>query len=49
MHKILFLTAALTAFVSARTSGGQCTDPQLQPNFDATKYTGVWFNAARDK
>jgi apolipoprotein D and lipocalin family protein len=49
MHKILVLTAALAAFANARTSGGQCTDPQLQPNFDATKYTGVWFNAARDK
>ena len=49
MHKILLFTAALTAIVTARTSGGQCSDPQLQPNFDATKYTGVWFNAGRDK
>ena len=49
MHKIVLLTAALAAFATARTSGGQCTTPQLQPNFDATKYTGAWFNAARDK
>ena len=46
-----FIFAALAVFgvVNARTSPGLCTNPQLQENFDATKYTGTWFNYGKDK
>lgn len=27
---------------------GQCSTPTLQENFDATKYTGRWFEIQRD-
>ena len=50
MYKALILAAvALIGSVSARYSTGQCTTPQLQENFDATKYTGAWFQVAKDK
>ncbi len=49
MHKVLILTAAIAAFVNARTSDGACTPVPLQTNFDITKYTGVWFSQAVDK
>ena len=50
MHKALILAiAALIGTVSSRYSTGQCTTPQLQENFDATKYTGAWFQVAKDR
>ncbi len=49
MHKVLILTAAIAAFVNARTSDGACTSIPLQTNFDITKYTGLWYSQARDK
>jgi apolipoprotein D and lipocalin family protein len=51
MQKTLFLTAALAVLgmVNARISSGVCSTPELQAGFDATKYTGTWFNAAKDK
>jgi lipocalin len=51
MQKTLLFTATLAVLgmVNARISSGVCTTPQLQPAFDATKYTGTWFNAAKDK
>ena len=51
MQKTLYLAAALAVFgmINARSSPGACGTPQLQPAFDATRYTGLWFNVARDK
>jgi apolipoprotein D and lipocalin family protein len=50
MQKTLILaTVALIGSVSAKYSSGQCTTPQLQENFDATKYVGTWFQVAKDK
>ncbi len=50
MFKTIVIAAlALVGSVSARISGGQCGTPALQANFDATKYIGTWFNAAKDK
>ena len=50
MYKVIVLAAlALVGSVNARISGGQCGTPALQSNFDATKYTGTWFQAAKDK
>ena len=46
---ILGMTLALTGLTSAKISWGKCQDIQLQENFDATRYTGVWFEIARDK
>jgi lipocalin len=45
MQKTLFLTAALAVLgmVSARKSDGVCSTPELQADFDATKYSGTWF------
>ncbi len=50
MFKAIVIAAlALVGSVSARISSGQCGTPALQANFDATKYTGTWFQAAKDK
>ena len=50
MFKALILASlALVGAVNGRISGEQCTNPALQQNFDATKYTGTWFNVAKDK
>ena len=45
---ILSSVVALIGFASSRYSTGQCPQVELQSNFDATKYTGVWFQAAKD-
>ncbi len=50
MYKSLIVAAlAIIGAVNGRISAGHCGNPQLQQNFDATKYTGTWFNAAKDK
>ena len=49
MQKTLILaTIALIGSVTARISDGICDNVHLQENFDATKYTGAWFNVAKD-
>ncbi len=49
MYKaFIFAALAVLGVVNARTSGGLCSNPQLQENFDATKYTGAWFNVGKD-
>lgn len=50
MFKSLIIAAlAIVGAVNARISSGTCGTPQLQANFDATKYVGTWFNVAKDK
>jgi lipocalin len=50
MQKTLILAAALAVLgmVNARTSNGACSAPALQADFDAIKYQGTWFQAAKD-
>ena len=43
---IVALTLSCLGFISAED---QCRDVPLQANFDATKYTGIWFEQARDQ
>ena len=49
MHKIILLSAlAFATQVASRIAPGMCEHPSLQPNFDASRYLGVWFQQARD-
>jgi len=43
------VTLCLLGIASAGIIKGQCPQVQLQENFDVTKYTGVWYEQARDK
>jgi apolipoprotein D and lipocalin family protein len=45
---IVFATLAFVGIVSAGITTGSCPTPALQPNFDATKYMGLWHEQARD-
>jgi apolipoprotein D and lipocalin family protein len=45
---IVFATLALVGLVNAGITTGSCPTPALQPNFDATKYVGLWWEQARD-
>lgn len=45
---ILIAAALLIGSVSCRYSTGQCATIPLQENFDASKYTGVWYQVAKD-
>jgi apolipoprotein D and lipocalin family protein len=50
MLKSIFYSAlALVGIVNAGVSTGACPTPDLQANFDATKYMGLWHEQARDK
>ena len=42
------MTLALLGVSQAKNSLGSCPTPALQQNFDAVKYTGVWFEQIRD-
>ena len=46
---IVLASIVLIGAVSARTSTGNCPAVQLQDKFDATKYTGAWFQVGKDK
>ena len=50
MHKIIALASiALLGSVSAKISSGtNCPTPSLQRDFDPHRYTGTWFQAAKD-
>ena len=41
-------TLALVGIVNAGISIGQCPTPQLQENFNASAYMGLWHEQARD-
>ncbi|CDW78698.1 apolipoprotein d [Stylonychia lemnae] len=48
--QILYISAtlALLGVSSAQFRAGKCEEIQLQDKFDATRYTGVWFEIVRD-
>ena len=48
MLKILAITVALMSYATAKISTGTCATPKLQPDFNPTKYLGVWFQVAKD-
>ncbi|CDW72949.1 apolipoprotein d [Stylonychia lemnae] len=45
---VLASTLALVGFTSATYSLGACPKVQLQKDFNITRYTGTWFEQARD-
>ena len=50
--KNLFISAMTLSFlglVSSKISKGKCQTVELQENFDAQRYLGVWYELARDK
>jgi apolipoprotein D and lipocalin family protein len=50
MFKIALFTAALVAFANGRVTNGTCPEKvDLKANFDATQYTGIWYQVMRDK
>jgi lipocalin len=52
MNKFLLTTLAIISLIettSAKLSFGRCPDPSLEPNFDKTQYSGIWYEYARDK
>jgi len=49
MQKTILIAAlAMVGLVSAGVSQGTCPTPTLKNPFDATKYTGLWWEQARD-
>ena len=42
------VTVALVGAASAYFTTGSCSQVELQANFDATRYTGAWFQVAKD-
>lgn len=51
MKNILAVSATLALFglVQVQAAERTCDEVPLQANFDATRYTGTWFEQARDK
>ena len=48
MLRVSLATLALFGLASARIVPGQCTEPELKDNFEATSYIGRWFEIQRD-
>lgn len=41
--------AVMVASVEARKKFGACQTPEVVQNFDVNRYTGLWYEARRDK
>ena len=48
MFRVLAISIALMTSVTAKISNGTCATPTLQPDFNPTKYLGIWFQVAKD-
>ena len=48
MLRVSLAVLALFGLASGRIVPGQCSEPQLKENFDATSYTGRWYEIQRD-
>ena len=50
MHKIVIFITTLIAVATGRITNGTCPEKvELKANFDATQYTGIWYQVMRDK
>ena len=48
IRSIIAATLCLSSLVSALVRPGTCQPVHLQENFEVSRYTGVWFQMAKD-